>query len=81
MLILALILLLVGLLSSSLLWSFKKDPFLASGTDRCLNHFCEVDDSWSSRGRVYTRGLALIEVDGKKKFIRQAKLVDIGILE
>lgn len=81
MLAIALLMLFLGLLSSDLLWKFKKDPFLASEANRCLNNFCEVDDSWSSRGRMYTRGLAVIEVNGVKKFVRQAKLVDIGILE
>ena len=81
MLMLAFILLFLGLLSFNFFWRFKRDPFLASEANRCLNHSCEVNDNWTSRGRMYTRGLAVVEVDGKKKFIKQAKLVDIGILE
>lgn len=68
-------------ISASFLWKFKKDDFLASEADRCLNKFCEIDENWNSRGRVYTKGLALIEENGKRRFIKQAKLCDIGILK
>ena len=79
--IFSLLLLFLGMLTAGMFWSFKKDIFLASESDRCLNHFCEVDDSWDSRGRMHTRGLALIEENGKKRFVKQAKLCDIGIME
>lgn len=76
-----LLMLLAGLITSGLFWSFKKDEFLEKESDRCLNKFCEVDNNWNSKGRVCTKGLALIEKNGKKQFVRQAKLCDIGILD
>lgn len=79
--LIGLLLLFVGLISAGLFWRFKRDDFLASESDRCLNKFCEVDSDWNSRGRVYTKGLAVIEKDGKKQFVKQAKLCDIGILK
>lgn len=79
--ILALVLLFLGLLTSGLFWRFKKDPFLAKEADRCLNHFCEADENWNSKGRIYVTGLAVIEEDGKKRFVKQKKLFDLGILE
>lgn len=78
--IIGLLMLFIGLISVSLFWRIKKDAFLASESDRCLNSFCEIDSNWDSRGRVYTKGLAVIEKDGKKQFVKQAKLCDIGIL-
>ena len=53
---------------------FKKEA------KRCLNNFCEVDENWNSNGKVYTKGLAVIEENEKKRFIKQAKVCDIGIL-
>lgn len=42
----------------------------------------ETTKNWNSHGRVYTEGIALIEnrLNGKKKFIKQSELCDIGIL-
>ena len=77
----AILLLYVGAISASFLWKFKKDDFLASESKRCLNNFCEVDGNWNSRGKLYTKGLTVIERNGKKQFIKQAKLCDIGILD
>lgn len=77
----AILLLYVGFISATFLWKFKKDYFLASESNRCLNNFCEVNSNWNSRGRLYTRGLTVIEKNGKKQFIKQAKLCDIGILD
>lgn len=73
--------LIAGLITSSLFWSFKKDKFWEKESDRCLNKFCEVDENWNSNGRVYTKGLTVIEKDGKKQFVKQAKLCDIGLLD
>jgi len=64
----------------SLLWTLKKDVFLENEADRCLNNFCEVDKYWNSNGRMYTKGLTVIEENGNKRFVKQAKLCDIGIL-
>lgn len=79
--IIGLLILFVGFISAGLFWRFKRDDFLARESDRCLNRFCEVDNNWNSEGRVYTKGLAVIEKDGKKRFVKQAKLCDIGILK
>lgn len=78
--IIAILFIFVGFLAMSFLWTAKKDLFLEDEADRCLNNFCEVDESWDSQGRVYTKGLAVVEKDGKKRFVKQAKLCDIGIL-
>jgi len=79
--IIALLILFAGLISASLFWRSKKDDFLADESKRCLYNFCEVDANWNSRGRVFTKGLAVVEKNGKKQFVKQAKLCDIGILE
>lgn len=78
---LAVILFFIAFISMSFFWRIKKDDFLASESNRCLNNFCQVDDNWNSNGKVYTKGLAVVQKDGKKQFIKQAKLCDIGILE
>ena len=59
-----------------------KSTFEYKEAKRYLFGFNEVDDNWSSRGRVYTQGIALIEdkKTGKKRFVKQAELCDIGIL-
>ena len=77
----ALLFLLLGLLTSGLFWRFKKDDFLAQESDRCLNRSCEAEPGWTPRGRMYTRGLALIEENGVKRFVKQAKLCDLSLLE
>lgn len=84
--LIASILLFLGLLSASLFWSFKKDPFLAREADRCLNHFCEVDstnheDNHLRSQKMHRRGLSLICVNGIFRFVKTEKLCDIGILE
>lgn len=79
--IIALLMLFAGFISAEFFWRLKKDDFLARESNRCLNGYCEVDSNWNSRGRVFAKGLAVIEKDGKKQFVKQAKLCDIGILE
>ena len=79
--IIAIFFIFVGFLGVSFLWRFKKDKFLEKEAKRCLNDFCEVDENWNSKGRVYSKGLAVIEENGKKRFIKQAKVCDIGILD
>ena len=78
---LAVILFFIAFISMSFFWRIKKDDFFASESNRCLNDFCQVDDNWNSNGKVYTKGLAVVQKNGKKQFIKQAKLCDIGILE
>ena len=74
------ILLFIAFLSASFVWSFKKDDFMEKEAKRCINGLCEVDDNWSSNGRIYTNGFTVIKQDGKNKFIKQSKLCDAGIL-
>lgn len=79
--ILAIALLFAGILGVTLVWSFKKHVFFEKEAKRCLNDFCEVDENWNSNGRVHSTGLAVIEKNGKKRFIKQSKVCDIGILD
>ena len=60
----------------------KRDAFLTSEAKRYFLQRNEIDDNWHSHGRVFTKGIALIKdkKTGKKKFIKQAELCDIGIL-
>lgn len=70
-------------LSLSFTWSFRKNDFtklMRQEAKRCLNNY-EDDGTYSSKGRVYTKGFAVIEKNGEKKFIKQAKLCDMGLLE
>lgn len=78
--ILAIVFLFSGIICASFLWSFKEDKFFKKEAKRCLNNFCEVDENWNSNGKVYSKGLAVIEEKGKKRFVKQAKVCDIGIL-
>ncbi len=58
------------------------DSFMKAEADRYLFKYNEKPKGWSSQGRVYTEGIALIEnrKTKQKKFIRQAELCDIGLL-
>lgn len=78
--IIGLLILFIGFISAGLFCRFTRDDFLARESDRCLNKFCEVDSDWNSEGRMYAKGLAVIEENGKKRFVKQAKLCYIGIL-
>lgn len=79
--LIAIFTLFVGVLGLSFLWSFKEDRLLEKESKRCLNDFCEADENWNSNGKLYTRGLAVIEENGKKRFVKQAKVCDIGLLD
>ena len=59
-----------------------KNSFAFKEAKRYLFGFNKIDKNWSSNGRIYTKGIALIEdkKTGKKEFIKQAELCDIGIL-
>lgn len=70
----------LAVLSASFLWSFKKDRFMETEAKRCISSYCEVDGKWSSQGKIYTNGFTVIEENGKKRFVKQAKLCDAGIL-
>jgi len=52
---------------------------------RCLSNRCEVpkNQKINFEGRIYTEGLALLrnKKTGKLRFINQAKLTGIGLLD
>jgi len=79
----SIILLFLGLFSAGFLWNIgKRDKFLESESNRCLNNFCEISTDWDSNGNVYTKGLTFTENKNKDlKIIKQAKLCDIGLLK
>lgn len=79
--IIAIFLFFMGLLASSFLWSFKKDKYWEGESKRCLNSFCERPKDWNSNGRVYSTGVALIVKGKEKKFVKQSKIRDIGLLD
>ncbi len=66
---------------NKLLNSKNKSQFMAKEASRIVFEDAKVDDSYSSEGRVYTRGLSLIknEQTGKYNLIPQAKVCDIGL--
>lgn len=77
----AIISLIIGIYLLYKLNPIKVDSFLRSEADRGLNKKYTKDDNWSSEGRVYTKGLSLVtQKNGRKKFIKQAKLADTGLL-
>jgi hypothetical protein len=80
--IISILIFFLAALSTSFLWNFnKKNEFLENEADRNLNNFCEIDKNWNSNGKMYTKGLAVImDEKGSYRFIKQAKLCDIGIL-
>ncbi len=59
----------------------EKNTFMEKEAERIIFKDAKVDDSYSSEGRVYTRGLSLIKNDKSKKYnlIPQAKVCDIGL--
>ncbi|SFR49297.1 hypothetical protein [Thiomicrospira sp. ALE5] len=77
----AVVLLVVGLLLANFLWSLKANKRMESEAIRCLQNDCEANRAWHSDGRVYTKGLALIEQNNQLRFVKQAKLCDIGLLK
>ena len=72
----------VSLLILPLVFVFKKDKEIEEEVKRWSN-FCESDDNWTSKGRLYSTGLTVIEdkKTRKKRFVKQKKLVDIGLVE
>jgi len=58
------------------------DDFAIKEAKRYFFDFNKIDNNWSANGKVYRVGIALIEnkKTGKKEFIKQAELCDIGIL-
>ena len=59
----------------------RKNHFMINESARIIYGNAEVKEDYTSQGRVYTRGLALIKNDGDSKFTltSQAKVCDIGL--
>jgi len=62
--------------------SKKISLFQLKEAKRYFKNFNEIDNEWSSHGKVYTNGISLLvdKKTGKKKFIKQAEVCDMGIL-
>jgi hypothetical protein len=73
--------LLVGIVLLVKLNPRNVDSFLVEEANRGLKDNFKMDEKWHSQGRVYTKGLTLIEEkNGEIYFVRQAKLADTGLL-
>lgn len=80
-LLIAFFLFLIAFILFNLLWSRKTNIVIdQQEAERCLAHRCQLQSDWHSQGRVYTKGLALIENNKKLEFIEQAKRCDVGLL-
>ncbi len=58
----------------------KSNPIIREEVSRIVTDNVRVEDDYTSGGRVYTRGLAVIVDEESKKYktIPQAKVCDIG---
>lgn len=85
--IITIILLIVGIVFAY--YSFKiykiskqneNDLFMTNESKRIIFSNAEIDDEYTSTGRVYTRGISLVKSgNGKYSLIPQAKVCDIGL--
>lgn len=58
----------------------KKSGFMNSESERILFNNAVINDNYTSSGRVYTRGMALVKAkNGKYDLVAQAKVCDIGL--
>jgi predicted small secreted protein len=59
----------------------RENHFMVNESARIMYNNAEAKEDYTSQGRVYTRGLALIKKDGDSKFTltSQAKVCDIGL--
>lgn len=65
-----------------LTWNEKYDEFLHNESIRYFSYESKADMNWSSRGRDYSRGIA-IKTDkktGKTRIINQTKLIGLGTI-
>lgn len=82
-----LIMLFMSLMAFYIFYKIKKslnsegNSFMGKESSRILFEDAKVNDSYSSEGRVYTRGLSLTKNSetGKYNLIPQAKVCDIGL--
>lgn len=77
----AIIVLFIGLVTYSLVNSFDRSKDRYNEYRRIGNRFAEVDDGWNSKGRLYSSGLTVLRDGNRCRFIKQSKLVDLGILD
>lgn len=85
--IITIILLIVGIVFAY--YSFKiykiskqneNDLFMKNESKRIIFGNAQIDDDYTSTGRVYTRGMSLVKSEnGKYSLIPQAKVCDIGL--
>ena len=59
------------------------NDFTTKEAKRYFCNFNKADRNWSSGGKMYTTGIALIKdkKTGKKQFIKQTEINDVGLLE
>ena len=59
------------------------NDFATKEAKRYFYDFNKVDRNWLSEGKMHTTGITLIEdkKTGKKQFIKQAEINDVGLLE
>lgn len=77
----AIIVMFIGLVTFSLVNSFKSSKSERDEYRRIGSRFAEVDDDWNSKGRLYSSGITLLKDDDRCRFIKQGRLVDLGILD
>lgn len=85
--IITIVLLIVGIVFAY--YSFKiykiskqneNDLFMKNESKRIIFGNAQIDDDYTSTGRVYTRGMSLVKSEnGKYSLIPQAKVCDIGL--
>ena len=75
----------ICMVAGSLLWLKLRNnnDFATKEAKRYFYGFNKVDRNWSSEGKMHTTGITLIEdkKTGKKQFIKQAEINDVGLLE
>jgi len=74
----------ICMIAGGLLWLKLRNnnDFATKEAKRYFFNFNKVDRNWSLEGKIHTTGIALIEdkKTGKKQFIKQAEINDVGLL-
>lgn len=69
------------IISYKLFWNTSKDEFLEKEAERYFEKDCEIDKDWTSKGRIYGKGMSFHkDKEGNLIIINQAKLIGIGLL-
>jgi len=75
----------ICMIIGALLWLKLRNinDFAVREAKRYFFDFNKADRNWSSGGKMYTTGIALIEDKrtGEKQFIKQTEINDVGLLE